>query len=454
MTPRSDDPRQGDTTITHVDAGGRVLAVQQLELSLVEGPKAGTSLTSESDRIAIGSHPRNDLVIDEPTVSRFHCEILVEDHGVRVRDLGSRNGIALDGVPVVEAFLRDGSRLQLGRTALVVHTGRGSVPRSLSTRAEFGDMVGDSVATRELFAVLERAAKADATILLEGETGTGKTLAARSVHLESARRKGPFVIVDCGAIPAQLLESELFGHERGAFTGADAARVGAFEEADGGTLFLDEIAELPLELQPKFLGALEGRTVRRVGSNQMRAVDVRIVAATNRDLRQEVNAGRFRSDLYYRLAVIKVRVPALRERREDLPALARRILSSLGAAAEPVEALMTAELIERLQRATWPGNVRELRNYLERCLVFEEALPLYDSPDELVGAGAADGAGGEVDPRVPYAEARQRVLDGFERRYLTALLALHPRVADAAQAAGIDRTYFYRLLRRHGLRAS
>jgi two-component system, NtrC family, response regulator GlrR len=309
-------------------------------------------------------------------------------------------------------------------------------------RARFGDMVGESVAIRNVFAMLERAAATSATVVLEGETGVGKTLAARSIHAESSRAAGPFVIVDCAAVPPTLLESELFGHERGAFTGAEAHRVGAFEAAHRGTLFLDEIGELPVALQSKLLGVLENRELRRLGSGEPRKVDVRVIAATGRDLRAEVGAGRFRADLYYRLAVVRIVQPPLRERRADIPGLAAAMLRALGARDERIRALLTPPFCEQLARAPWPGNLRELRNYLERCLVFDAPQP-FEAP-----CAAPD----DTYTALPYALARERALRAFERRYLVSLLEAHDgKVSAAAAGAGIDRTHFYRLLRRHGI---
>jgi DNA-binding NtrC family response regulator len=306
----------------------------------------------------------------------------------------------------------------------------------------FGDMVGGSAAIRNVFAILERAAATSATVVLEGETGVGKTLAARSIHAESSRAAGTFVMVDCAAVPPTLLESELFGHERGAFTGAEAHRVGAFEAAHRGTLFLDEIGELPIALQSKLLGVLENRELRRLGGGESRKVDVRVIAATSRDLRAEVGANRFRADLYYRLAVVRIVQPPLRERRADIPGLAAAMLRRLGARDEQIRALLTPHFCEQLARAPWPGNLRELRNYLERCLVFDAAQPLETAcavPDDAYTA-------------LPYALARERALRAFERRYLLSLLEAHnDRVSAAAADAGIDRTHFYRLLRRHGI---
>jgi DNA-binding NtrC family response regulator len=301
---------------------------------------------------------------------------------------------------------------------------------------------------RRAFALLERAATSDATVLLEGETGTGKEVAAESIHMESARRDGPFVVVDCAAIPQELLESELFGHEKGSFTGAMSAREGAFEAASGGTIFLDEIGELGLDLQPRLLRVLERKQVKKVGSNRYVPVDVRVVAATNRNLWREVNERRFRSDLYYRLAVVEVRLPPLRERREDLAKLVEHLLSTLGAAgSEGATSLVTDSFLAELARHEWHGNVRELRNYLERCLALRERLPL--------GQDAVDApAHGDLpDVNQPLKIARERWTRILERRYVEAVLARHGgNVAAAAREAGVDRMHFYRLLWRYGLR--
>jgi DNA-binding NtrC family response regulator len=417
--------------------------VRRFRLTVVDGGSS-RSVESSSDRCSIGLHPSNDMNLEDPTVSRFHCEILMDDAGARVRDLDSRNGTIVDGVTVKEAFLRSGSLLSVGRVTVRFDTVNESNRLPLSDRVSFEGLRGFSVAMRQAFAMMERAAATDLTVLLEGETGTGKSRAAEAIHRASSRKSGPFLVVDCGAIPANLLESELFGHEKGAFTGASATRLGAFEEAAGGTIFLDEIGELPAELQPKLLRVLESREIRRVGSNLHKKVDVRLIAATNRDLRAEVNQTRFRSDLYFRLAVVRIRMPALRERPDDIPLLVDEILRAAGADAP---ALRSSEFLQTLRASAWPGNVRELRNYLERCLVFQDALP---APDAQPPTG---GAAGPVDPRLPYAEARRRAIDAFERTYVESLLRLHQgKVSHAAQAADVDRVYLYKLMRRHDLR--
>jgi DNA-binding NtrC family response regulator len=444
-------PGQDARTTTLPFAGPRLAfgpgTVRKFRLTVVEGgPKPGLSAESSSDRCSIGFHPSNDLNIEDPTVSRFHCEIRLDGNGARVVDLNSRNGTILDGVLIKDAFLRSGSLLNLGRVTVRFDFVNEANRLPLSDKTEFFGMFGSSVAMRTAFALMERAAQTDLTVLLDGETGTGKGKAAEAIHRASNRADKPFLVVDCGAIPANLLESELFGHEKGSFTGATEKRVGAFEEASGGTIFLDEIGELPQELQPKLLRVLESREIRRVGSNAHKKVDVRVIAATNRDLRSEVNSARFRSDLYFRLAVVRIQLPSLRQRPEDIPILVAQILRTTGTAGAQVEAMRTPEFITTLQRSAWPGNVRELRNYLERCLVFQDALPAPDATPEAHNAVA-------VDPHLPYQEARRRALDDFERCYLEALLRLHQgKVSSAAAAADVDRVYMYKLLRRHNLK--
>jgi two-component system, NtrC family, response regulator GlrR len=423
-------------------------SVRRFRITVVEGAAREMVWESAADRCSIGSHASNDLVIDDPTVSRFHCEIRIDQDGTRVRDLDSRNGTVLDGVRVIEGFLRGNSVLRLGQSTLRFEFGQDRNLLPVSAEPRFGSLVGVSIGMRTAFGMMQRAAQSDATVLLEGETGTGKEGAAESIHRASERRDGPFVVVDCSAIPRELIESELFGHEKGAFTGAVGRRIGAFEEASGGTIFLDEVGELTPELQPKLLRVLEQREVRRVGTNIPVPADVRVVAATNRDLRAEVNDGRFRSDLYFRLAVVRIPLPPLRTRPEDIPLLVEDILSRLPARPEVAKRLRTAEFSAALQRATWPGNVRELRNCIERCLVFEEPIGVGDGPSQEIAP-----AGATIDSSMSYEEGRRRALADFQRRYVEALLETHEgRIAQAARAAGIDRVYLHRLIRRYGLR--
>ena len=312
-------------------------------------------------------------------------------------------------------------------------------------------MLGRSTAMQVVFDVLGKVAPSDATILLEGETGTGKEVSAEAIHLGSPRKDKPFLVVDCGAIPPQLLESELFGHERGAFTGAVSARQGVFEAAGGGTVFLDEIGELSIDLQPKLLRVLERREVRRVGTNNHVPVNVRLIAATNRSLRDQVAAQKFRSDLYYRLAVVEVKLPPLRERLSDLPLLVEHVVRGFGAVdAATVARVRAPEFLEALGRHTWPGNIRELRNYLERCVALRDFSPPRSSTGSMQAVSGPESA---VNIGQPLREAREAWVSAFERRYLEELLRQHEnRVSAAARAAGVDRIYFYRLLWKHGLR--
>jgi DNA-binding NtrC family response regulator len=301
-------------------------------------------------------------------------------------------------------------------------------------------LIGQSVAMRQVFERLARLATSDISVLITGESGTGKELAAQAIHEASPRRNGPLRIVDCGAISQGLIESELFGHVKGAFTGAERTREGAFVAASGGTLFLDEIGELPLDLQARLLGGLERRVIVPVGSNTPVPVDVRVLAATHRDLRRAVNQGTFREDLFFRLAGAIVVMPPLRERPEDIALYVDDFFEGNMA--------IDAQALARLQAQPWPGNVRELRNALERAAVL--------GPDEVTSNDAASPPlqiAATVDPRAEYKVAKALLLDQFDRRYLESLLEQHDRnITRAAKAAGLDRVHLLRLLDRAGLR--
>ena len=410
--------------------------IDRIDLVVLAGPDAGRTFQATAARCVIGTHESADLILHDATVSRFHCELVLQDGAVIVRDLGAKNRTLVDGVTVLAAPLSDGSVLTLGKTQVRFARDVGALRVTLSQREQFGGLVGRGNAMRSVFATLERAAACDATVLLTGETGTGKDAAAVAIHSESQRKNGPFVIVDLAVAPAGLLASELFGHERGAFTGANQSRAGAFERAHGGTVFLDEIGDLDLDLQPQLLRVLESRTIQRIGTTERTPIDVRVIAATHRDLRADVNAKRFRSDLYYRLAVLEVRLPPLRERAEDIPRLVEALVAELDPDEEAPFARDPA-WIAGLVRHPWPGNVRELRNYLERA----------------IGLGKHHEATADVDVAVPLKESRARWVQLFESRYLAELLRAHDgNVTAAARAAGVDRVHFYRLLARAGLR--
>jgi DNA-binding NtrC family response regulator len=396
----------------------------------------------------IGTHSGNDLVLYDPSVSRFHCKLTFDGGGWRLQDNGSLNGTELNGVRVRDADLKGEGTLALGDC--LIHA-RGLEPATavslpdVDSLDSFGALAGTSVAMRKLFAFLEKVAASDINVLIEGESGTGKEVVASEIFQRGPRADKAFVIVDCGAISPNLVESELFGHVRGAFTGADRERIGAFEAADGGTVFLDEIGELPLELQPKLLRTIEARAIRRVGETRARKVDVRVIAATNRDLHREVNRGRFREDLYFRLAVMTVHVPPLRERIEDLPALVRSFLTALGVSPQDQRDLFSPSVLAELATHDWPGNVRELRNYVERSVVLQEALPASKRLPEP--------ASPENDAPVPFKLAKDAVVDAFERNYLSTLLeSTAGNISKAARKGGMDRMYLHRLIQKHGLR--
>jgi transcriptional regulator with PAS, ATPase and Fis domain len=430
---------------------GTDAAPQGFVLRVTSGPDAGKLHRSEGDRTVVGTHEAASLRLTDPTVSRFHCEIHSTPRGLLVTDLDSRNATRVKDVAILRALVPHGTSLQLGKTVVALEVEARVADVARSERDRFGTMVGRSLALRRAFALLERAAASDATVLLEGETGTGKEAAAESIHRESPRAHEPFIVVDCGAIPAQLLEAELFGHEKGAFTGAVEARAGAFESAVGGTVFLDEIGELSLELQPKLLRVLERKEIKRVGSAKHFKVDVRVIAATNRRLHGEVNEQRFRSDLYYRLAVIEIRLPPLRERADDLPLLVDNLLEQIGATRDAAARLREPAFLAELAGHAWPGNVRELRNFLERCVALGETLA--PPPGGTTAAAAASADGAPVDLSRPLKAARGLQLRAFEERYVRALMAAHAgNITAAARAAGVDRITLYRLLWRFGLK--
>jgi len=411
-----------------------VRALHALWLEVIAGPDVGRHVIAEVDEISIGTERANDLVLTDSSVSRHHVAIAVGRRGARIRDLGSTNGTRIDGVEIAEAMLRPGQRIELGHTTFAVKA-HGVVQQPLASDDHFADLLGESSAMRRVFALLPKLAAADTTLLLTGETGCGKSLLARALHRASARREGPFVIIDCGAIAPGLIESELFGHVKGAFTGATSDRPGALRAARGGTVLLEEVGELPLDLQPRLLRALEEREVTPVGSNQPVALDVRIIAATHRDLRTRVNTGDFRADLYYRLCVLTLRIPALRERRADIPLLVDSFHRELtGSPAPP-------DLIATFAARDWPGNVRELRAAVERAHVMGEP----DAPPE---APPADDAEETVEFRV----AKERIVARWEVEYLTQLMARHRgNLSQAAREARLDRNYLRELLTKRGL---
>ncbi len=411
------------------------------------GRPVSREIVIDGDTCRIGAHTSNDVVLDDPAVSRFHCRLVLEEGAWRVRDWGSLNGTRVGGIRIRDADLPPDAMLAVGDSIVRARPLAPVEQAVVPAVPAFGQIAGTSVVMRKLFAVLEKIAPTDINVLIEGESGTGKELVANEIVQRGSRADAPFVVVDCGAISPSLIESELFGHVRGAFTGAERDRTGAFEAANGGTVFLDEVGELPLGLQPKLLRVIEAREIRRVGETRARPVDVRIVSATNRDLDREVNRGRFREDLYFRLAVIAVRVPPLRERLDDLLLLVRVFLRALGNPDQ--EHLFTAEVLGEMSHHDWPGNVRELRNYVERTVALRHAGP---APSRS-SSRPPPPPSASPEPWTTYRIAKDAATKAFERGYLVALLeAAGHNMSRAARMANVDRMYLHRLVQKHGLR--
>ena len=422
---------------------GPVLSIPACSLTLSHGEV----LRFPFQRITLGSAPDNDVVLSHDTVSRYHAEILRRGDGYLLRDLDSTNGTTLDRVQVREGYLGAGMDLLLGHVPVRFDAVVEVVDREPSPAPKLGEMVGQSAVMRQLFAVVQQVAPTDVAVLLQGETGTGKEVVARTLHALSRRGDKSFVVVDCSAIPANLIESELFGHERGSFSGAVTSRQGLFELAHQGTLFLDEVGELPLDLQPKLLRALESSEVRRVGGQRPIGVDFRLITATHRDLSGMVARGEFRADLYYRLNVIPVHLPPLRERREDIELLLHHFLVPMGIAPGAGEAAV-ARVMTVVDGLELGGNVRELRNLLERTLAAPD-VPLTEpqpAPEEPVDSPATT-------REIPdFKTAKEALVADFERDYLTVLLAqTRGNLSAAARIAGLDRKYLRQLLQRHGI---
>jgi DNA-binding NtrC family response regulator len=433
------------TTTRQSDAEPPLLD-EDLELRVIAGPDRGAAIALDSGTYVVGKMADCALRLSDPEVSRAHLELRVERGGILVRDLGSKNGSFYRGARITGALLGSGAVVTIGATQLMLarRTPPDAAPPSASH--QFGRLLGHSPAMRRLFAVLERVAPTTASVLIEGETGTGKELCAEALH-QASGRTGPLVVCDLAGISRSLIESELFGHVRGAFTGAQADRVGAFEAAARGTLFLDEIGELERDLQPRLLRALESLSVRRVGDTRYRSVDVRAIAATNRDLEAEVRNGNFRSDLFHRLAVVRVRIPPLRERREDIPFLVEAMLGERGARASPAA-------LDLLQEHDWPGNVRELRNVIERARAVTPPGALLEPAAFGLDAAAAPPADSAATPETEsYHSAKQRLLEDWERRYIDDLLKSTPDgVAQAARRSGLGRSHLYRLMQKYQIK--
>ena len=398
---------------------------------VVSGPDVGLEGDSVSGELTIGSAPGNAITLSDQTVSRHHCRVRGSNHGLALEDLGSTNGTFVEAIEIANATIPDQTRFRVGATLLDVRI-VGEESEELSSKTAFGSILGQSSAMRSLFAILPRVANVDAAVLIEGETGTGKTALAEAIHEAGPRAAKPFVVLDCASIPPTLIEGELFGSVAGAYTGAED-RPGLFENADGGTIFLDEIGELAIELQPKLLRVIENSVVRRLGDSQTRSIDTRVIAATNRPLEKLVNVGQFRADLFYRLNTIRIVVPPLRDRPDDVSLLVRHFYREYADASAPID---EDELVDQLVGGDWPGNVRQLRSAVEQALIF----------------GSPTAASGSTPSRVSFREAKKSAVGRWECGFLANLMNKHEgNITRAAREVLMDRTYLRGLLRKHGL---
>lgn len=415
-----------------------VLPPGAIRLRIVSGPDSGqeTLVLPDMKRVTLGTRPESEVPLTDPTVSRRHAEIVVENDRYLLRDLGSTNGTYVDNVRVEQAYVEPDSVIRVGRSEIRLLTSEVS-----DTASGFEGLYGQGPVMKQVFELIEKVAASPLIVLIAGETGTGKELVARAIHRRSSRSAGPFTVVDCSAIPENLMESELFGHERGAFTGASSSRKGAFELADGGTLFLDEVGELGPQLQPKLLRVLERQEIKRVGASRPTQVDVRVLAATNRNLKKEVKEGAFREDLYYRLSVLEVSLPRLRDRQDDIPLLVGHFMKQSVAGSNK---RISPAAMELLTSYEWPGNVRQLRNVIERALLMCEGNEiLTEVLRPLLPAPVSSNTG---------AFPREASLTDIEKKAIeSALRASRGNKTAAAKRLGIAYSTLYEKIKKYGL---
>jgi DNA-binding NtrC family response regulator len=440
-----------DTTVATIHSGTLpgTAPSRSCQLVVVDGPDVGRAVPfgSEGEGLRVGTDDYCDLILTDERVSRHHLLVREAEGRFLVRDLGSRNGTLYEGSLITEVRVGPGATFKLGRSFVRIQPRPQPLEVAPSQARRFGDMVAESLSMREIFAVLELAAASEVNVLIEGETGTGKELAARALHERSSRRTGPFVAMDCGALPETLLESELFGHVRGAFTGANQGRAGAFARAHGGTIFLDELGGIPQSVQSRLLRVIEERTIRPVGADQDKRVDVRVLGASPIDLTTRVAEGNFRADLFYRLSVVRVVLPPLRARREDIPALVTEMMRRRGLASGRV----AGPNLDRLMAHHWPGNLRELRNVIDRATVLSPGATSFAELRLHISPQSADEALA-IRTDLPFSEAKAAVLQNFELRYL--LARCEGNISAAARESGLDRGHLRTLLRKYGLVAA
>ncbi|MBI4859932.1 MAG: sigma 54-interacting transcriptional regulator [Candidatus Riflebacteria bacterium] len=467
MTTRDHDAGPGDRTRRLTPRLGQVVDIQNCTLSVVSGPDTGHTVTIEGRSVKIGKGGECDLRLTDSSVSKVHALISPTPDGFVIEDLGSTNGTEVNGVPIKSAVLRPGCRIVLGTTTLEFNPGVRKLLAVPSAASRLEGLLGGSAAMRAVYGLIRQVASTEVSVVLQGETGTGKEVAARTIHALSARQAGPFVVFDCANVNRDLLGSELFGHQKGAFTGAVASHRGAFDRAHGGTLLLDEIGDLPLDLQARLLGVLQRREVQPLGAESAHPVDTRVLVATHRDLEAMSRSGGFREDLYFRLAVISVELPPLRDRREDIPELVEAFVHELAAPGAPA-ARVSSQTLDHLASLPWRGNVRELRNVVQRALVLSgggEIQPSHcvtKSPAVFAPAvppahqGSIDPRAGEVAPvaraPTPVVGAAPATLEEAERQAIAGALQRHRgNKSRAARELGIALSTLRRKLRQYGM---
>ena len=424
-------------------AGQKPLILKKARFVVSKGKDKGKEIVLQKPLVTIGTLSENDLTLTDPTVSRSHAVVEEKADGYALRDLNSTNGTFLDGVRIREGYLAAGAVIRLGQTEVTFSPMEERIETVRSSLDRFGKLIGASTPMREVFGILERVAPTDIAVLIQGETGTGKELAARAIHSHSRRTEKPFIVFDCGAVAPTLIESELFGHEKGAFTDAVKSRQGAFELAHGGTLFLDEIGELTPLLQPKLLRALDQQEVKRVGAEKNIKIDVRVVAATNRDLEKEGRGGRFREAVYYRSWAVSVSLPPLRNRKEDIELIAEHLLAGISTAAEKKLKGLSPEAAETLRAYPWPGNVRELKNVLVRAAALSDGVRI-EVGDLFLSQGkrtdTLEGLSGKT-------------LEEIEKAAIHATLkSVSGNKTEAAKALGIAYSTLYEKIKKYGIR--
>ncbi len=427
-------------------------ALKVRKFSLVAHTSTPKTATFQKREITIGSHPDCDFVVDDPSISRRHASIVIDETGFRLVDSKSKNGTYIGDLRVNDIYLTSHTTFRCAGIPIDFEIlNADAVQVDIATEDHFGNMLGSSVAMREIFGTLARVAPTLATVLIQGENGSGKELVASAIHSHSERANKPYVIFDCSAVSKELIESELFGHLKGSFTGAVSNRDGAFRQANGGTIFLDEIGELPLDLQPKLLRVLENRTIRPVGSEKAYPVDVRVIAATNRNLAHEVEQGNFREDLFYRLSVININVPPLRDRIEDIPMLVEHFLNQFAERQNTAPKHVNYSTLQKLKSHSWPGNVRELRNFVERACVlsndnrietrFLNVQAIKQVEKQPTQSQDNDKLLAEIlERKLPFRDAKSLVVEAFERSYWTAVIKLcKGNISAASRFASINR---------------